>query len=176
MWFIIDIAAMMFMMIKDSISWVISRFTKHYRNIDELPIYNYFKLLETGDTRYMMHEYKKYPVKFDKDWKNCLDEIGNKYESNHRYLKLLYKERELVLLNIKYIKTQDRKLLTHIRILEKEIDKLNEGNQEQNYLEQITIIEEYYKIKFNEKLDSIAKFLTYKNRYLKDGKTVQKSV
>jgi len=80
-----------------------------YKSIDELPIYNYNKILETGD-------FKEYGVETAEDWENIEKEFFYKIGYSEKYFEILRIRTQIVLNKAKYYKGGDNLLKTLIEV------------------------------------------------------------
>ncbi len=134
-----------------------------YDNIDNLPIKRWFKILETGDLKYL-YVGKNGPIdkRLAQMWleieQQYYDEFGVEVEYEIRIEQI----KEKILLECEYILTEDRKLLSQIAILENELsdpeeqftvkmydtkDKLEQIRGYQIDLDKVTVIEWVYMVK-----------------------------
>lgn len=98
-----------------------------YNTIEDLPVWNWNKIIETGDLKYLFKKHESqqssevlFPI-WDDLQQQYFDEFGQSQE-------LINRERimfQLVKLNLKYLKTKDRSVLNFIKIKKHQLDELN---------------------------------------------------
>lgn len=98
-----------------------------YKSIDEMPIYNWNKIHETGDLRYMLHEKKTIePYEFRfllKRWKKIYEEYVSRFGLSEDFLSILELEKNIALLKIEKAERGDENMQTFIEIDEIKLQK-----------------------------------------------------
>ena len=144
---------------------------KHFRNIEELPIWNYTKVNETGDLRYLLclDDYYDLPnvsdlKQFETLWEDIRYQIIDEFGFSHLEQLILQKDKEIEQLKIKLILKKDKKLLTKLKIRQKELVsmlKSNKSEKKQSFEEQVVYLESYFKIPIDIKKMSVKRYFTY---------------
>jgi hypothetical protein len=110
---------------------------KHYSSIDDLPIFNWNKVHETGELKYLLHDPgKKLKTaelnQLPKIWESIYDEFIQKVGLSESYLEILESERKIALLQIEMAETGDNNIQTFIEIdqvrLERKQNEMPEGD------------------------------------------------
>lgn len=109
-----------------------------YKTIDEMPIYNWNKIHETGDLRYLLHDkcrIEPYEFRFLlKRWKKIYEEYVNRFGFSEEFLSILELEKNIALLKIEKAERGDENIQTFIEIdqikLEKKKAELNAVNSD----------------------------------------------
>lgn len=81
----------------------------NYNSIENLPIWNYNKILESGD-------FKKYGVKSAEDWENIEREYFTQIGHSEKYFEILRIRTFIALNKVKYYTTGDSFLKTLIEV------------------------------------------------------------
>jgi hypothetical protein len=117
----------------------------YYNDIDTMPIWNYNKILETGDLNYMLSE-GKLDIKANDAWMNIRQQVVDRYGLDTS-LRLHYENmKRITELKAEFLITKERFLLNEITILERDMeqDMKQEG------------------VRFSEIYMNISKFLGYR--------------
>ena len=88
-----------------------------YNSIENLPIYNYNKIIETGD-------FKKYGVQSAEDWDNIEREFFNQIGYSEKYFEILRIKTDLVITKAKYYKTNNKALKTLIEVKKAKLNQI----------------------------------------------------
>lgn len=139
----------------------------YYRGIDELPIYNWFKINQTNDLTYLLkekHEVNKrqLPVlerAFDKIYREYIDTFG----VPEQLREILILKRDIRVLEIDIVLTGDFSLQTFIDIKRRELEQLLQKPKE----EKVSIndvkayVEKYMGFRINERECTVKDYYTY---------------
>lgn len=148
-------------------------FTKPiYHKIDELPLWNYDRCFSDVRYLYKLKSYDKLPrhnIKlkevFEDIYYQIIDQVGEKGEVQ------LYRQKKMSYWKLywKYVSSENRALLTKIKILEKELAKYQnvfEKRTKANLYEQISIIGRHRGGEFiNPKQITVAQWINYLKEY-----------
>lgn len=80
-----------------------------YNSIETLPIYNYNKIIETGD-------FIKFGVQTPEDWEKIEKEFFTQIGYSEKYFEIMRIKADLVLTKAKYYKTNNKALKTLIEV------------------------------------------------------------
>jgi len=98
-----------------------------YKDIDEMPIYNWNKIHETGDLRYLLHDKCKvelYENRFLlKRWKKLYEQFVSRFGFSDEFLSILELEKNIALLKIEKAERGDENIQTFIEIDEIKLQK-----------------------------------------------------
>ena len=117
---------------------VISLFQKfdYYKNIDEMPIYNWFKVQETNDLTWLLKEKEDCTTKqmlvLEMYIQKMRDEYIDTFGISDTYRKILVLQGELACLEIDFIIKQDKKIRVFINLKRNELEKLIAKSQKKD--------------------------------------------
>ena len=102
----------------------------YYRNdwwgtIEEMPIYNWIKICETGDLKYIYKKGGRVSEKTALHWLDLQQQYIDEFGLDEDYKKQLRIIKELTRLNCDYVLKRDRFLLNLIKIKEAELNTVN---------------------------------------------------
>ncbi len=150
---------------------------KVWASIDEMPIYNWFKIHETNDLVYMFQT----PVKgYDKRTKLYLlmqfnlirDEYLDTFGISHEYRVLLSLKRDLQVYKIQHCLTKNNQFRTLIALCEGKIKMLEDNNtQPENPSITKAYVEKFMGFRLNEKEVTVKEFYSYIQIMQKQAKT-----
>jgi hypothetical protein len=143
------------------------RLPKVWASIDEMPIYNWFKIHATNDLVYMFQT----PVKgYDKQTKLHLlmqfnlirDEYLDTFGISHEYRVLLSLKRDLQVYKIQYHLTKNTQFKTLIALCEGKIQMLEENNtQPESPALTKAYVEKFMGFRLNEREVTVKEFYSY---------------
>jgi hypothetical protein len=142
---------------------------KYYKSIDELPLFNYSKVIKTNDLRYLIisGDYDN-PTKLEKNdikklfkaWEIINDEVITLIGITDEAKQIMRLERSIALLKVEMITNDDKSLSTVIEIKERELLLSRPINK--STIEEITILLE---LRLHMQIDvhktSVEKFYNY---------------
>ena len=142
---------------------------KYYNTIDTLPIFNYSKISEFEDLRYLIiqPDYFELPKITEKEtaelfkaWEHINDEIIDYVGISEDYKSILRIKKAIALMKVELITTGDKSLETLIEL--KQIELKNSYPQKKNELdESIIYIESVLKIPIDVMTCSVKKYFSY---------------
>ena len=101
----------------------------HYESIDELPIYNWFKVHETSSFEYLLYVRKKLERwevrRLNELWMVLYKQYIERFGYSEQFIEVMSKKREIALLKVDYITSGDKSLKVFIQIAEKELEEMN---------------------------------------------------
>ncbi len=142
---------------------------KIYQNIDSLPLYNYSKVSEENELRYLLvlPDYFELPKISEKEmkqlfevWEKINDEIIDFVGISSDFKQILRAKKSIALLKCRLIDTGDRSLETLIEIQERQLLNLY-PKQKQNIDENIIAIELQLKMQIDIYKTSTKKYFSY---------------
>ena len=147
---------------------------KLYDHIDDLPIYNYLKIKKTGDLKYLciVDDYREFkPTNYSElkiIWEGIVYQLMEKNGIPEDQQLFLNREKELVCLNIEYITTGNKELITLIEKQKKELELIlkqieKENNKSMTLDETISYVEQKNKFQFDFYKTSISRFFDHLN-------------
>ena len=142
---------------------------KYYNTIDTLPIFNYGKISELEDLRYLIiqSDYFELPKITEKEteelfkaWEHINDEIINYVGISEDYKSILRIKKAIALMKVELITTGDKSLETLIEL--KQLELKNYYPQKKNELdESIIYIESALKIPVDIMKCTVKKYFSY---------------
>lgn len=144
---------------------------KYYQSIEDMPIYNWFKV-NNGDFRFML---VKHSIKYDFDKaKEAFDKLYSEYIDtfgiSESYLKVIELKKNISVLKIEMALTGDRFLKNFIRMSEIELNDINSRTNKTNVNEVKVHLEKYLGFRLNEKETSVKEYYTYLNVMANDSR------
>ena len=148
-----------------------------YTDIWTMPIYNWFKVLDTGNLGFIFTystniapkkvEFKTSDKLFDM-WYELNNQFFDEFGQNSQSITLLEKKRDLGLLNARYLETGNKMNLTLIEIKKNEIEGLTNKDDSFLYNKEIGIIAKFIGIPINTRSTSVYEYSDIK-KTLQDG-------
>mgnify|MGYP003530780370 FL=1 len=144
---------------------------KFYESIEDMPIYNWFKV-NNGDMRFMLIKQTKTYDKakareyFDKIYSEYIDVFG----ISESYLKVIELKKQISVLNIEMAITGDRILKNFIKMAQIELNQINSKTNKTNTNEVKVHLEKYLGFRLNEKETSVKEYYTYLNVMASDSR------
>ena len=149
-----------------------------YQDIYTMPIYNWFKLLDTGNMGFLMVDSTMLPPKKVDNveseelmelWHDLNNQFFEEFGQSQSSINILEKKRELGILKAKFITTQNKMNLTFIEIKENEIESLTPDNDSGfNYNKEVGILSKYMGTMIDVKKTSVHQYNVVKET-LKNG-------
>jgi hypothetical protein len=128
-----------------------------YKNIDILPLYNYIKVTETLDLRYLiiLPDYYTLPNIPEKElnplikvWENINDQVTEYIGISEDMKQMLRLEKSIALLRVELMVSGDKTLETIIQLKEMELNQMKPKTS-QNIEDSIVLVELYTKLPIN---------------------------
>ena len=156
---------------KNKIEKTILNKTEIYNSLDDIPLYNWVKIYDTNDLRYIIKNSNEENIdslsykseSLLKGWDMIYDEYLNDFGLTKKYKKILQLEKKIaILLCDRFIK-KDLFIENEINILKKQLEDIQTGKQKvnENFTKQIVIIEKWLSATLDKHLISARKFFTY---------------
>jgi hypothetical protein len=152
---------------------------KFYRTIEELPIWNFDKINEQGDVRYMLklEDYFDMPDK-NVDYDSLVDhfimvsdELFERFGVDDRAITNMIEEKDILLMKLKWLSGETTfKTSYKIKSKIKNDREAMVANKKQTFEERIIMLESYFKKDFDVYKMSVAKFYTYLDVFKKANK------
>jgi len=152
---------------------------KFYRTIEDLPIWNFEKISETGDIRYMLKldDYFDLPEKvFNLDsmvdaFMDISDDLFERFGIDDRTITKMLEEKDLLILKLRWL-AGEKTVKAIYNIKNKVVEERNNqvGPKVQSFEERIVLLETYFKKDFDVYRMSVSKYYTYLNLYKKANK------
>ncbi len=145
----------------------------YYTDIEEMPVFNWFKIHGSGDVSFMLIKKKKITEKetaflFDK-FKDVYDGYIKLFGFNEAFLEVLEKKRGIALKMIKKAETGDKSINTLIKIEQLELERMQaQAPATSNFYEIKAFVEKKVGFQINIRQMSVAEFYTTLNS-IKNG-------
>jgi hypothetical protein len=136
-----------------------------YNSIEELPIYNFQKVIETGSYLYMVKN-GTFKNKYIKDvvgaWENCYNEYIQHFGLNSLYKSILAQEEKIAKLKLQRWLKDLKHLNAVIKAEETRLSEMLKPNKgKKSFEEDIAIIQKYNGVPLDAKTTSVKMFFTY---------------
>ena len=151
---------------------------KYYRTIEDLPIWNFNKVSETNDVRYLLKldDYYTLPKKAPyeeliKIYEDIYTEVFEKFKFNDSLDDKVREDKDLLILQLKIL-AGEKHLNTILKIKKRQIkDRLDMVKVEpQTFEKKVVILESYFKLPFDVYKMSTVRFYTYLQLYKEAAK------
>ena len=149
---------------------------KYYKTIEDLPIWNFEKVSETGDIRYILklEDYFELPEEgFDPDalvdvFIKVSDDLFDNFGVDDKAITKMIEEKDLLILKLRWL-SGERTMKAIFNIKNKIVEEREsqKGPTKQSFNERIVMLESYFKKDFDVYKMSVSKFYTYLNLYKK---------
>ena len=159
--------------------------TRVYQTLDELPLYNWNKVYQTQDFRYIL--VGSTPQNIDTlpfhesdliyGWEKIYDEYMTLFGLTSNYKRVLKAERKIALLTCEMLLKQRKHLATKIAIARKQLAEMQvKKNEVADFDRQIGYVEKWMAISIDPKQISTKRFYTYLQMYDEEAKRVNKKI
>lgn len=137
----------------------------YYTSIDDMPIFNWYKIHESADLSYVCVKRKKLNDKQIKIASECWTELYNDYISrfgfSESFLEVIEKQQEIALLMIQRAETGDESIETLIDIRTLELNKKQGDSPKIDFMEMKSSLEKSLGFRINIKDCSVNEFYSY---------------
>ena len=151
---------------------IITEFTKVrlYQSIEELPVWNWFKLNEEKDLKYLVIgvDYRIFEIsrtdfkEAEKVFEYIYDEYMNAFGMTKEFMRLTELQRKIALTTCDLWIDNDKKKKNIIKVLQSKLKRINDRNTgDVNHEKQIVLIEKWLGSTLNTKQISTKKYYTY---------------
>jgi len=164
--------------------WLYKKYSKQielYKSIDDLPIYNFHKVMVTDDFRHLVKNKisdKQYAFNIDKigkKWITFYDEYLDHFGLTKSHEKVIEQQTKIAILTIKRWEKNDKSMEAVIEIEKQKLNELTgKKKKDSTFEEDVAIIEKYRGIGMDAKKTSVKMFYTYIKLMEKDGKENQR--
>lgn len=125
-----------------------------FDSIDNLPIWNYNKILESGN-------FEKYGVKSKKIWEQIEKEFFYKIGYNEKYFEILRIRANIVLNKAKYYKTKNSSLKTLISIEKAKLEQILGEKKASEFSLMVASLSKFMGFKIDVKTTTVSEFYSY---------------
>lgn len=148
---------------------------KHYKSIEDCPIWNLNKVNETGDVRYLLKlddYYDDLPLNgFSLSdtltaYKNITAEITKHFGLDESFISKMREEKEMIIITLKILSGEKHlKAIREVKKKEKQERNSTIKIKEQSFDEKIIVLESHFNRDFDVQRMSVKKFYTYLNLF-----------
>lgn len=137
---------------------------EYYKSLDEMPVYNWFKIQQTNDLKYMLVKTRKVSTKEIEELEKGLKKLSSEYIDtfgiSDEYKRILELSRDIEVLKIDFILTKDRSLLTMIELKKIELKVITENKTKSDIHKIKMHADKYMGFSINTKETSVKEFYT----------------
>jgi hypothetical protein len=138
------------------------RVLSYYTSIDELPVYNWFKIQETSDLNYLVKGSETGEVlTLASIWQNLYREFLDTFGISDALRKSMELKRDIEMLYIEMAMTDDKSLMTEIKIKEWEQQESVKTQTTVKYNEVKVYVEKWLSFKLDEKTTTVKEYYSY---------------
>ena len=135
-----------------------------YDSIENLPVYNFNKINETGDLKYLLKGSLKVPqTKLEKCWIKIYDEFLTEFGLSEKFSQWLEKQKQIVAHIYNAYVEGKRHEINFVRLKEMQAEELMKGD-EQKIGEVAAMISEYMHFPIDIRTITVYQFYHYLNR------------
>lgn len=138
---------------------------EYYKSLDEMPIANWFKIQETNDLKYMLVKTRKVSTKEIEELEKGLKKLSSEYIDtfgiSDEYRQILELSRDIEVLKIDFILTQDRSLLTMIEIKKDQLKAISKSNNKSDLNKLKMHVNKFMGYSVDMNKTSVKEFYTY---------------
>lgn len=138
-----------------------------YRTIEDCPIWNWIKIQETGDLKYLGDLPRE---ELEEIYLSMQDEIFKTFGVNQRYKDYLQLLKEKARLLNEVIQTNDPFTKLDLHVIEEDISMLFNSKEKQEFDEVVVLVEKYMGFQLDPKKISVKKYYSYLKTIEKHGK------
>jgi len=129
-----------------------------------LPIFNWWKL-NKGEIKFLFREPRDPSKKEEKHLIKLYKKIASNYIDRYGISKgfkhILNKQREIAMYKLKYIRTEDRSLLTHMEIAEAQLSDMTESGETTDFNETKAMISKQMGFSIDPKTTTVPEYQGY---------------
>ena len=140
---------------------------KYYKNIEELPIYNFNKVLETGDLKWIVAS-GDITHTANVVWDTIIDEYSEYVGFSQSYIDYMAFSKKAALLTIQAYLEDKRHLITFAKVAQQQADAAL-GETENDFEKSVAIVSKYMGYRVDAKKTSVKEFYSI-IKLMKDGK------
>ncbi len=143
---------------------LLSKYSKKYSSIDDLPMYNWKKIHDTNELKWLFvtkQEVENNEL-LEKRWALIYDEYLNEFGLSDEYKEILNVKRKIANLQADYIIKGDRVILNFINIEKNALESLYDTSKKgSSFRESLVHLEKMQGIKINTKKITVADYYNY---------------
>jgi hypothetical protein len=142
---------------------------EYFNSIEELPIWNWWKISETGNLIYLHKDnnYEKEDYNLVELWNELQDEYLNEFGITEEFRQVLSLKKKWINRKSEFLITGDRFILNDIDIIESDIKETMTSKVTVNKDDTVIMLEEKLSFPLDPKKMSVKKYYSYINYYSK---------
>lgn len=148
-----------------------------YQSIDELPVFNWFKIHEKNDLAYLLVKKHKITGKMNEQleeaWGNIYTEYLDTFGINNSFRQILLLKKEIACYELEMFIKGDKSIITFIKIAKWQLKKLLNEKPSSTIDEFKVQIERYMGFRLNTKEVTVKEYYTYINALIKQPKKLK---
>ena len=141
-------------------------FTFPYLRSDTIPAWNYGKISETNNSRYVSRFWKFFNYNFDKEFAKINNQLIDKYGFSEEFIYYINKEKSYHAMLCEYKGTNNKSLITKLKLKKRELENIK-PKSDSNILDIQPTLERWLHFPLNIKKISIDAFYSYAEQYKK---------
>ena len=142
---------------------------KYYQSIDELPMWNWVRIYEQKDYRYLLKKGKKVDRYADIIYLKMQDELVDQHGVGDLFLKILRMKIKISLMQADQVLSGDRTSEIKVKILEDKIKEMEVGFKDVNIFGSVVSLEKAMGFKMDIKTLTVGEFYKYAKFVSKQG-------
>lgn len=142
---------------------------KYYQSIDELPMWNWVRVYEQKDYRYLLKKGKKVDRFADVAYLKMQDELVDQHGVGDLFLKILRMKIKISLMQADQVLSGDRTSEIKVKILEDKIKEMEVGFKDVNIFQTVISLEKVMGFKMDLKTLTVGEFYKYAKFVSKQG-------
>lgn len=146
--------------------WLYKKFEKqysrrYYQSVEDLPVWNWWKIHETKDLKYLLKQDKKVTVHANGIFDKIYSEFISIFGVGENYKRYLEKLIEIDIAETDKILNNDPSLDTFIDIMKIELDEIKSSTEGGSYMDTAITVEKNMGFKLNTKEISVFEYYSY---------------
>ena len=142
---------------------------RYYQSIEELPIWNWWKIHELKDFKYLLKKKGKVTKHAEVIFDALYSDFIRIFGVGESYKKYLEKLVEIELAEIQMVLTKDYSIETFIDIMKVELDEIKMANEGGTYMDTAIVVEKNMGFKLNLREISVFEYYSYIKSLEKNG-------
>jgi hypothetical protein len=142
---------------------------RYYQSVEELPVWNWWKIHETRDLKYLLKQNKKLTLHADAIFDKIYSEFISIFGVGENYKQYLEKLKEIAIAEIDMVLYKDPSMETFIDIMKVELEEIKNANSGGTYMDTAIAVEKSMGFKLNTKEISVKEYYSYIKSLEKNG-------
>jgi hypothetical protein len=140
------------------------KFSKKYSSIDDLPMYNWKKIHDTDDLKWLFTDKVEIENTFELEtlWSSIYNEYLSEFGLSDDYKEISKIKRRIGMLQADYILKEERLILNHINMEKKALESMYDNTTKgSSFRDSLVHLEKMQGIKINTKTITVADYYNY---------------